>query len=264
MRNPLTGRAKEPDSIEEQVNKQAPRVRVAVYDSLLSLPRVVELSTVDSREFIELMASKTYEFSQSKGGRIPFTVIREVVENLMHAYFKEAVVSILDGGNTIRVSDQGPGIEDKAAVFAPGFSTATKEMKQVIRGVGSGLPIAREILEVAGGKITVEDNLQSGAVVTLSLEAAPAEPDPPAEPEDEAPGPSPAVTLTDRQKKILFLVTELGALGPSKIAQELDISLSSAYRDLLTLERVGLIKMAQHGRRSLTPSGVDYLEHMEE
>lgn len=262
MRNPLAGRVKEPGFRENENEEQAPMVRVAVYDNLSSLPRVHELAGQDYREFVDLMANKTYELSQAKGGQIPFTVIREVVENLVHAYFEEAVISIMDDGNTIRVSDQGPGIEDKGAAFTPGFSTATREMKQFIRGVGSGLPVAKEMIEVAGGKITIEDNIRRGAVITLTLEPSPSSPA--AEPEPAAPEPAvPAVSLTDRQKRVLFLVTELGAIGPSKIADELGISLSSAHRDLVFLEGLGFIEMTTHGKRALSSLGVDYLEHME-
>ena len=63
------------------------------------------------------------------------------------------MVTILDGCATVRFADQGPGIPDKEKVFQPGFSTATAGMKQVIRGVGSGLPIVRETLTFAGGTI---------------------------------------------------------------------------------------------------------------
>lgn len=262
MRNPLTGRMKESGAQEAEGGERGPSVRVAVYDNLSSLPRVVELSGRDYREFVDLMSNKTYELSQSKGGQIPFSVIREVVENLVHAYFEEAVITILDGGNTIRVSDQGPGIEDKDAAFTPGFSTATRQMKRVIRGVGSGLPVAKEMLEVAGGKITIEDNLRRGAVITLSLESQPVKPEPAQEPAVETQA-APEPLLTDRQKRVLFLVTELGALGPSKIADELGISLSSAHRDLVALEGLGLIETTSHGKRALSSRGVDYLEHME-
>ncbi len=262
MRNPLAGRTKDSGHEGRKENDPHPSVRVAVYDSLAALPRVVELEADDYREFVELMANKTYELSQAKGGEIPFTVIREVVENLIHAYFEECVITILDEGNTIRIADQGPGITDKASVFAPGFSTATGEMKQVIRGVGSGLPVAREMLEVAGGKIEIEDNLERGAVITLSLRRpeAPAKADtaPLLRAEPEAP-----VSLTDRQKHVLFLITELGSAGPSKIQEELGISLSSAYRDLNALQALGLISGTPQGKRGLTGSGVEYLENME-
>lgn len=243
-------------------SEPAPTVRIAVYDNPSSIPRVVELTADGAREFVDLMANKTYELSQAKGGKIPFMVIREVVENLVHAYFEEPVITILNDGNTVRVSDQGPGIANKESAFVPGFTTATAEMKQVIRGVGSGLPVAREMLQVSGGTITVEDNLSRGAVITLSLERARAEaPEP--EPAAEETPPAPRVSLTDRQKKILFLVTEYGSLGPSKTAQELDSSVSSAYRDLMVLQRLGLLQPAASGQRSLSAAGIAYLESME-
>lgn len=241
-----------------QAKTKRPAVRLAIYDSLTSLPQVVELSAEGYRQLIDLLTSKTYEHSQGKGGQIPYTVIREVIENLLHAYFQEAVISVLDNGNTIRISDQGPGIQDKESAFAPGFSTASQEMKEIIRGVGSGLPVAKEMLKCAGGTITIEDNLRSGAVVTLSLPASTDEKKKAAvqaEPEEVE-----TITLSGRQKKVLFLVTELGPVGPSKIAHELNISLSSAYRDLLVLEKHKLVRLAAQGKRVLTQEGTEYLD----
>lgn len=237
-----------------------PAVRLAIYGSLADLPQVVDVSAPRLSDLIDLAARKAYEHSHSKGGRIPLPVVREVVENLVHAYFQEAVISVLDDGNTIRVADQGPGITDKERAFVPGFTTATREMKQVIRGVGSGLALAREIIARAGGTITIEDNIKSGAVVTLNVPRAEpsgkkAEPPKPEEPQEQ-------VSLSDRQKKVLFLVTELGPVGPSKIAQELDISLSSAYRDLLVLERYKLVRPAAQGKRALTQEGTEYLDNI--
>jgi predicted transcriptional regulator len=49
-------------------------------------------------------------------------------------------------------------------------------MKHYIRGVGSGLPLVKEYLDLSHGNITIEDNLNSGAVVTLSLKDHPSEP----------------------------------------------------------------------------------------
>ena len=79
------------------------------------------------------------------------------------------MVSILDKGNTIRFADHGPGIPSKEKAQMPGFSSAVEPMKNYIRGVGSGLPIVREYLESSHGTITIEDNLGTGAVVTVSL-----------------------------------------------------------------------------------------------
>lgn len=143
--------------------------RIALYDDLRSAPRVVEINPAETAAYIEALASTIYEQSHGAGGTIPYTVIREVSENFIHAHFKEVVVSILDKGNTIRFADHGPGIPSKEKAQMPGFSSAVEPMKNYIRGVGSGLPIVREYLESSHGTITIEDNLGTGAVVTVSL-----------------------------------------------------------------------------------------------
>lgn len=142
--------------------------RIALYDDLLSAPRVTEVTPAPTGEFIDKLSTSVYEQAKASGGTIPYTVIREVSENFIHARFNEATVSILNGGNTIRFSDQGPGIPCKDRVQLPGFSSAIEPMKRYIRGVGSGLPIVREYLDYTGGTISIEDNLGAGSVVTIS------------------------------------------------------------------------------------------------
>ena len=143
--------------------------RIAVFDDEAAAPRVVVIDPTDIRSYLEEITATVTRLAQEQGGKIPFTVIREVVENLIHAYFIEPTVSILDGGNTIRFSDQGPGIADKDRALEFGTTSATAEMKRYIRGVGSGLPYAQQWLEDKGGSLTVEDNIHSGTVVTVSL-----------------------------------------------------------------------------------------------
>ncbi|MCL5291121.1 MAG: ATP-binding protein [Actinobacteria bacterium] len=229
--------------------------RLAIYDSPAVAPRVVELTADDYDGFIGLIATKTYQFSQEKGGKLPFTIIKEVIENLIHAYFKEIVITILDEGNTIRISDQGPGIVNKDKAFEPGFSTATQDMKRFIRGVGSGLPIVKESLSLLGGAVIIEDNLSSGTVVTIRVPGK-RETAPGPEPSD---GDQPCYPLSYRQKKVLSLIMELSIAGPSIIAKSLGISLSTVYRDLLYLEGQGLVDYDRQGKRSLTPRGIELL-----
>ena len=68
--------------------------RIALYDDLRSAPRVTEIHPAPTAEFIESLASKIYEQAKNAGGTIPYTVIREVSENFIHARFAEATVSI--------------------------------------------------------------------------------------------------------------------------------------------------------------------------
>jgi len=113
---PLAG-----ESLEIMAHPRTLFARLAVYDSLAAAPRVEDLSATEPRAFVESVAATTYRLACEAGGDIPYTVIREVVENLIHAQFREVVVTILDSGHTIRFSDQGPGISDKERVFLPGF-----------------------------------------------------------------------------------------------------------------------------------------------
>lgn len=142
---------------------------IAIYDDMRSEPRVIDIPPAETAAYIEALASGVYEHARGAGGSIPYTVIREVTENFIHAQFKEALVTVLDHGNTIRFADHGPGIPSKEKAQMPGFSSAVEPMRNYIRGVGSGLPRVREYLELSNGTITIEDNLGTGAVVTISL-----------------------------------------------------------------------------------------------
>jgi anti-sigma regulatory factor (Ser/Thr protein kinase) len=228
--------------------------RIAIYDSLAVAPRVEEVEAGDLGEAIEKVASRTYNLARERGGGVPYTIIREISENLIHAGFSEVVVTILDEGNTVRFADQGPGIADKQRVFLPGFSTATADMKRHIKGVGSGLPIVKECLSFAGGTVEIDDNLGVGTVVTLRVT--------PRQPATESTEGSldRAPRLSLRQKQVLSLVMELGSAGPSAVARELSVGLSTAYRDLASLEEAGLIVADESGKRALTERGVALLD----
>ena len=155
--------------------------RIAIFDDPTAAPRVVVIQPSDVRSYLEEITATVTRLAKEQGGKISFTVIREVVENLVHAYFKEPTVSILDGGNTIRFSDQGPGIREKDRALEYGTTSATEEMKKYIRGVGSGLPYAQQYMEDHGGTLTIEDNINCGTIVTISM------------PNENSEGPAPAM-----------------------------------------------------------------------
>lgn len=249
-------------------------VKIALYDNMQSIPRVVESTYDNIADFINETSQKTYSLSHEMGGKIPYTIIREVVENLIHADFSEVVISIMTGGNHIMVSDQGPGIEDKDKAVLPGYTSATTAMKKYIRGVGSGLPIVSETITFSGGSIDISDNIRKGTVISLKIDTDIEVQDnkPP-----ESPEPDPAniearlsaelfdkldnQILSERHKKILFLILELSEAGPSRIAEELGFSLSTAYRELTFLEKNKLLLSASSGKRKLSKKGLKYLEY---
>lgn len=143
--------------------------RIAVYDDMLSTPRVIVIEPKDVRTYLEETTNTVYQCMKEQGGHISLMVIREIVENFIHAHFAEPIISILDGGDTIRFADQGPGIDDKERAFDFGVTSANSNMKRYIRGTGAGFPMVQEYLENAGGAVSIEDNMGNGTVVTVSL-----------------------------------------------------------------------------------------------
>ncbi len=78
------------------------------------------------------------------------------------------VTTELDSANgllTLRVSDNGPGIEDTEAIFQPFHSAKPKV------GTGLGLPIAQKIVTQHGGTIEVASKPGQGATFTVKLPA---------------------------------------------------------------------------------------------
>ncbi|MCL4554181.1 MAG: ATP-binding protein [Actinobacteria bacterium] len=238
---------------------------VVVYDSLGTPPKMTVLQSSSAGSLIEELSSGTHRLVCEMGGSFPYAVIREIMENLIHADFRNVVVSILESGRVLRVADQGPGISNKAHALLPGFTTASSDMKAVIRGVGSGLPLVSDYLTRSGGNFSIEDNLGTGTVLTLEAAL------PSGTPTNSADGVlTPQVTeiqnhdnnLTPRQKKVLALAFEYGEVGPTLLSKELSVGLSTAFRDLEHLTMVGLIEQNDVGRRTLTRAGVNCVNQL--
>ena len=70
----------------------------------------------------------------------------------------------------------------------------------------------------------------------------------------------PRMNISERQEKVLITVLENGEVGPSTVAERLEISVSTAYRDLSVLEEHGLLAGADAGKRQVTPLGRDLVE----
>ncbi len=164
------------EEAQDKNNEEAPNTqfatRIAVYDDMLSSPRVIVVEPHDVRTYLEETTNKVYQAMKEQGGSIALTVIREIVENFIHANFAEPIISILDGGNTIRFADQGPGIDDKERAFEFGITSANREMKRYIRGTGAGFPLVQQYIENKGGAVSIEDNMGQGTVVTVTVDPA--------------------------------------------------------------------------------------------
>jgi DeoR/GlpR family transcriptional regulator of sugar metabolism len=72
----------------------------------------------------------------------------------------------------------------------------------------------------------------------------------------------PKMNISERQKKVLITVLECGEVGPSTVAEKLEISVSTAYRDLSVIEEHGLVAGDESGKRMITPLGRDLVEYI--
>jgi predicted transcriptional regulator len=257
--------------------------RIAIYDDLLSQPRVVLIEPAPVADFIETLATRTYELSHSQSGTLPFTVIHEIAENFIHADFKDCTVSILEQGNTICFSDQGPGIEKKDKVLSPGVTSATEEMKSFIKGVGSGFPIVSEYLSTRNGYLSIDDNAIDGTVVTISvvghaphtaiiqnnIESIQQSQQPGQTPEKYAASNMSATNglqadLQERELRVLYMLLKNNMLGPTDISGPLGVSAPTATRILQKLEHLGLVEVSKSKKRSLSEKGFALINKQEE
>lgn len=238
--------------------------RIAVYDDKAAAPRVVLVEPKDVRSYLDEIAATVNQLAHEQGGKIPFMVMREIVENFIHARFVAPTISIMDNGNTIRFSDQGPGIKEKNRALEFGTSSATEEMKSFIRGVGFGLPYAQQYMVEKGGSLTLEDNISGGTIVTLSTRCskdAHIQTLPTQEETEEIPVNQnqqsithtsqtvsqqtstqlPNLVLTDRAKLVLQYLSEHEWVGATELTNAYGLSTPTWSRELKSLVNIGII-----------------------
>jgi len=214
-------------------------VRVAVHCASLEPPAVTEIRDITPAAVIESTFSLVAQESS-----VPPLALREVIENLVHADFRDALVTVLDAGRAVRVSDRGPGIADPARALQPGYSSADESVRAVVRGCGSGLALASGLVAAEGGLLEIEQNLDGGTVVTITVDAPPA-PGPGGEPRQP----------NDVQRSLLALLLEMAPAHAETMARELGLSLGEVGRELVMLEHRGLVVRFADGGRVLTERG---------
>ena len=212
--------------------------RIAVYHEATEPPTVAEIASDDPGTLIERLFEAV-----ARCAHLPIVAVREIIENLVHADFQDALVSVLSNGCVIRISDSGPGIEDPDRAMQPGFTTASAEERVVIRGVGSGLPLAASVMDAEGGTIAFARNLGGGTVVTLTAPNNALDEDP------ESP------EMRDGDRLVMALLLEMGPSLPERLAGELCWTIGRCGRELVVLESRGLVSRDADGHRSLTPNG---------
>jgi signal transduction histidine kinase/HAMP domain-containing protein len=78
--------------------------------------------------------------------------------------------SAVSGCFEVAVSDTGPGVskEDQAKIFEE-FQQADNSLTRMKGGTGLGLPISKRIIEMHGGRISVQSEPNSGSTFTFTL-----------------------------------------------------------------------------------------------
>jgi len=236
-------------------------VRIAVYPRS-GEPEVTEVAAANPGSATAKFTRLVMDEVRAVGGKVPEESVRELVENLVHAGYRGVVISVLEDGNVVRVSDKGPGVQHKDRAMEFGFSGATPEALRGIRGVGAGLGMARAAAEKAGGTVILEDNIGGGTVASISVVggALDLKEKEPVQPARRYPDGVPRMNISERQQKVLITVLESGEVGPSTVAERLEISVSTAYRDLSVLEEHGLVVTDESGKRVISPLGKDVVE----
>jgi anti-sigma regulatory factor (Ser/Thr protein kinase) len=219
--------------------RREPRARFARWSSQTEPPSIEDVAG-DDADLIERLFTLT-----AASCLVPPLAVREAIENLVHAEFRGACITVDWGGARLRVSDCGPGISDKARAVEPGYSTACDRVRAVARGVGSGLPIIAATMEAHGGTMELDDNLRGGTVLTLTL---PDDVDPP-----------PAAELSEQARRLMALLVEMAPADPETLAAELAITVGTCGRELVILEHRELVSRAADGARSLTAHGANLL-----
>lgn len=100
-------------------------------------------------------------------------VARALLDNALAFTDGDVLVEVLagDGGPELRVSDQGPGLDESTLrrflhePFSQGDSSSTR----AVGGLGLSLYIARQVLEASGGRLEIETSPGRGSIFTMVL-----------------------------------------------------------------------------------------------
>ncbi len=124
-------------------------------------------------------AELTLEADQVKVMRI----VQNLLANAIRFSPKGGTITLMaraeNGGVTIRVVDQGPGVEpDQIAVILQEAPSPGKKEADENKGYGIGLKVVREFVQLHGGRFWIEPNLPKGAQFCFTLPQRPLDPNP--------------------------------------------------------------------------------------
>lgn len=189
LRTPLTRLklqlAMQDDNEETRAAKGDVEDMQVMLDGYLDFARGLEkteVETVNLLSFLQKIAENNNNVILHKDEiptdfevRIRPVALRRALMNLISNSIKyadgcELTISVLKDRFQIHVDDAGPGIaiEDRKAAFRA-FNRLDEARTQNIEGVGLGLSIAKDIAQIHGGSLTLNDSPLGGLRATFSL-----------------------------------------------------------------------------------------------
>ena len=96
-------------------SQSAYTTRISVYDDMLSTPRVIVVEQADVRTYLEDVTNTVHRTMKEQGGHLSLMIIRELVENFIHAQFSEPVISILDTATRFALRIRAPASTTRSA-----------------------------------------------------------------------------------------------------------------------------------------------------
>jgi len=134
------------------IRPQAISANVSLLNNVLGNLPLVSLDAKRLKQVLLNLLSNAVKFSPA-GGRVAISTEVEP-----------------DGSLLVRVADTGMGIPEEdldkvIRTFAPGVRETTRDKG----GVGLGLPLAKQLMELQGGGLSLASKLNEGTVVTLRL-----------------------------------------------------------------------------------------------
>jgi len=108
--------------------------------------------------------------------KIPFellkTLVSEIIENAMLYSPKRTPIKIISGSDlektVITVADEGLGMSEEQISRTGAFSTFTSNTQEV-EGVGLGLTIAKKIIDLFGGSLSIRSTPGIGTTVRITI-----------------------------------------------------------------------------------------------
>ena len=194
LRTPLTNLRAGIEAVQDGLRAADAKVIDELHDDVLILQRLVEdlqtlalaeagklplhIEQVDLREELERVARIDprvhIHADEGSSARVDRVRLQQVLSNLVRnalAHIRpNGTVDVEASGSRITVTDDGPGIAatDLPHVFDR-FYRADSSRTRTTGGAGLGLTIARELIELHGGQISVDSEQRRGARFIIDL-----------------------------------------------------------------------------------------------